>query len=66
MRKRFLLTLVTLLILGGLAAAAVFLAKGYRLSPENKTIFGTGILSLTSTPDQASVYIDGHLTTATN
>ncbi len=66
MKKRLLVTILTLLIVGGGAALAVFLAKGYRLSPSDKTIFGTGILSITSTPDQASVYLDGHLTTATD
>lgn len=66
MKKRFLITIITLLVVGGGAGLAVFLAKGYRLSPGDKTIFGTGILSITSTPDQASVYLDGHLTTATD
>lgn len=66
MSKRFLLTIITLLIIAIGAGAAVFLAKGYRLSPENQIITGTGILSLTSAPDQASVYLDGHLTSATN
>ncbi len=66
MRKRFLVTLLTLLVMGGVTAVAVFLAKGYRVSPETGQISGTGILSITSIPDQASVYLDGHLTTATN
>lgn len=66
MSKPFIISLITFIIIGGVAAVAVFLAKGYRLSTQNKMIFGTGILSITSTPDQASVYLDGHLTTATN
>lgn len=66
MRKHFIFSVVTFLIIAGFAALAVFLAKGYRLSTQNKMIFGTGILSITSVPDQASVYLDGHLTTATN
>lgn len=45
---------------------AIFLAKGYTFSPQEKRIVGTGIISVSSQPDSASVYIDGHLTTATN
>lgn len=45
---------------------AIYFAKGYRFSLKNGTILGTGIMSITSEPDQASVYLDGHLTTATN
>lgn len=66
MSRRFLLTIVTLAIIGVTAAVAIFLAKGYRLQPKEGGIAGTGILSVTSIPDQASVYLDGHLTTATN
>lgn len=55
-----------LLVIGVAAGIAVFLAKGYRLSPKSGTIAGTGIISVTSVPDQASVYLDDHLTTATN
>lgn len=66
MSKRFLITLITLLIIGVGASIAVLLAKGYRFSYKDGTLLGTGILSITSIPDQASVYLDGHLTTATN
>lgn len=66
MNKRFLFTIATLLVIGIAASVAIFLAKGYRFSPTRGTILGTGILSITSIPDQASVYLDGHLTTATN
>lgn len=66
MSRRFLITLISaiLIIIG--ATVAIFLAKGYRFSPQNGSILGTGILSITSIPDQASVFLDGHLTTATN
>lgn len=66
MSKRFLLTLITIFIIGVGAALAIMLAKGYRFSPKDGTFLGTGILSITSVPDQASVYLDDHLTTATN
>lgn len=65
-RSHLFVTLLTLIIIILSAGIAIFIAKGYRFSPQNKIIFGTGILSITSAPDQASVYLDGHLTTATN
>lgn len=66
MSRRFLITLITLLVIGIAAGVAVFLAKGYTFSPTEKRIVGTGIISVSSEPDSASVFIDGHLTTATN
>ena len=66
MSKRFLVTIITLIIIGAAAALAIFLAKGYTISPTEKRIVGTGIINVTSEPDAASVFIDGHLTTATN
>ncbi len=66
MSKRFIITLVTLLVIGIAATGAVFLAKGYTFSTTEKRVVGTGIITITSVPDAASVYIDGHLTTATN
>lgn len=66
MNKRVLLTLLfAITVLIG-TAVAIFLAKGYRFSTKTGTLAGTGIISITSIPDQASVYLDGHLTTATN
>lgn len=66
MSKRFLFTILTFIVIAIAAGVAIFLAKGYRYSPRNGAVLGTGILSITSVPDQASVYLDGHLTTATN
>lgn len=66
MSKRFLLALATLLLIGGIASVAIYLSKGYSFSPTERRLVGTGIISLTSVPDGASVYIDGHLSTATN
>ncbi len=66
MNKRFIFTMLTLVILavGGIIAA--YIAKGYRVSSKTGMLIGTGIISVTSVPDQASVYLDGHLITATN
>lgn len=66
MSKRFIITIITLLVLGFAAGVAIFFAKGYAISTKEKRIVGTGILTVTSEPDAASVFIDGHLTTATN
>ncbi|MBI2017759.1 PEGA domain-containing protein [Candidatus Daviesbacteria bacterium] len=66
MSKRFLITIITLAVIAFSAGIAIFLAKGYTFSPTEKRIVGTGIINITSEPDAASVFIDGHLTTATN
>ena len=66
MSKRFIFTVLTLLVIGLAAGVAIFLAKGYTFNPKERRVVGTGIISVTSVPDAASVYVDGHLTTATN
>ncbi len=66
MSKRFIITIVTLLVIAIAAGSAIFLAKGYSFSTKEKRIVGTGILTITSEPDAASIFIDGHLTSATN
>lgn len=66
MSKRFIITIVTLVIIAAAAGLAIFFARGYRLSTSEKRIVGTGIVNISSEPDAASVFVDGHLTTATN
>lgn len=66
MNKRFVATIVTVLIIAVAAIVAVYFAKGYTFSPSQGKVLSTGIIAVTSTPEGASVYIDGHLTTATN
>lgn len=66
MSKRFIITIITLIAIAVIAAVAIFLAKGYTFSTKEKRLVGTGIITVSSEPDSASVYIDGHLTTATN
>ncbi len=41
-------------------------ARGFRIDLAKKTLTATGLLVATSTPDGASVFLNGHLTTATN
>lgn len=66
MSKRSLLTIATLVSVVLISGAAVFIAKGYSFSTDTGKIFGTGIISVTSVPEGASVFLDGHLNTATN
>lgn len=66
MSKQFLFTVFSLVVIGIIAGGAIFLAKGYRYQSDTGTFSGTGIISVSSLPDQASVYLDGHLTTATD
>lgn len=66
MSRKFIITIATILIIVAAAGLAIFFAKGYTISPTEKKIVGTGIVTITSEPDAASVFVDGHLTTATN
>ncbi|MBI4039805.1 PEGA domain-containing protein [Candidatus Daviesbacteria bacterium] len=66
MSKRFIFTVLTIVVIGLISAFGVFLAKGYTFSTTSGRFVGTGIISITSQPDGASIYLDGHLTTATN
>lgn len=66
MSRKFLITISSIIIIAIAAGSAIFFAKGYTISPTEKRIVGTGIVTITSEPDAASVFVDGHLTTATN
>ena len=68
MRKQIVVSaLIILFLLVGTAVAILF-GKGYRfgLGGDGPILSGTGLLVATSTPDGASVFINGHLTTATD
>jgi hypothetical protein len=66
--KKVLLTLLILGILLGITTAVVLYARGYRFSFDNGRagVSGTGLLVATSSPDGAQVFINDHLTTATD
>ncbi len=66
MNKRFFLTLLTLVIIAVGTGIGVLMVKGYRISPTTGTVANTGIIAVTSEPDGASVFVDDHLTSATN
>lgn len=68
MRKQLFISLGILLFLALGTIAVILYGKGYRFGfgkggPE---VLGTGLLVATSTPDGAQVFINGHLSTATN
>lgn len=67
--KRLLITtaIIGLFLFGG-TFIAIFYAKGYRITPlsDKGPIEGTGLLVVTSKPDAAKVFINDHLSTATN
>lgn len=67
--RRLILTSILIFALISLGTAiAILYAKGYRFvpGPGKPRIEGTGLLVLTSKPDGARVYINNHLTTATD
>lgn len=66
MDKKLVITIITLVIIIAAAAIGIILAKGYTFSTQQGRLVGTGIISASSLPTGASVYIDGHLTTATD
>lgn len=68
MKRQILISLFILLFLGVGTTIAILYGKGYRIDfTGTKSILkGTGLLVATSTPDGASVFVNDHLTTATN
>ncbi|MCL4354585.1 PEGA domain-containing protein [Patescibacteria group bacterium] len=68
MKKQLLIPLLTLSILLVATILVILYGKGYRFSFERgkPDLSGTGLLVATSIPDGAQVFINGHLTTATD
>lgn len=68
MKKQLLISLGILLFLLLATTAVVLYAKGYHfgLAKGNLQVAETGLLVTTSKPDGASVFVNGHLTTATD
>lgn len=63
-----LLPLLVLFVIVLITACVVLYGKGYRIGFQTGKVElkGTGLLVTKSTPDGAQVFINGHLTTATN
>ncbi len=68
MKKQLVISLGILFFLLLATTAVVLYAKGYHfgLSKGNLQVAETGLLVATSKPDGASVFVNGHLTTATD
>ncbi len=68
-RRQIITTILTLILLILITTGFVLYGMGYRLNffAKNTPILAhTGILNAQSTPTGAQVWVDGHLTTATN
>lgn len=68
MKKQLLLYFFILLSLSLGTTAVVLYGKGYRFTREEGKVevLGTGLLAATSQPDGAAIFVNGHLTSATN
>ncbi|HEX7042286.1 MAG TPA: PEGA domain-containing protein [Patescibacteria group bacterium] len=68
MKKQIFVSLAVILFLVIGTIIAILYGSGYRIDFGNNhsIIQGTGLLVATSTPDGAQVFVNGHLTTATN
>ncbi len=68
MKRQFLLYLFIILFLSITTTAVILYGKGYRLVPYQGKIgvLETGLLVATSRPNGAGVFINGHLTSATD
>lgn len=49
-----------------LTVLVILFAEGYSFSPKTKKVEKTGLLVLTSSPNGATIFLNGHLTDATN
>lgn len=66
MLKRIVISLTVFLAIAGLTIGVIAWSRGYRINVGQKTLTATGILSTSSSPDKASIFIDGKLISATN
>ncbi len=64
--QRLFINLAIIIILTGGTTAAILYARGYRPSLKEKQIQGTGLISLTSYPKTAQVFLNDRLTTVTD
>ena len=66
MKKPLLALLATIILILGVSAILIFQAKGYRFDIKSKKIEKTGIIAVSSVPVGAAVYVNNHLSGATN
>ncbi len=65
-RRYFFYSIITGLLITLTTIAVIFFASGFRYDPSTNTIQGTGIISISSTPDGALVYVNDVPQDATN
>ncbi len=65
-RTRLIITILAFLLLSGGTLLAIKIAKGYRPNISKMALKGTGLLSTTSYPKGAQVFINDRLTTVTD
>lgn len=65
-KKRLIINILIVSVLAAGTLAAIQFAKGYRPDLKNRSIQGTGLLSVTSYPKAARVIINDKLTTVTD
>lgn len=68
LKKHLIIPIIILVCLVAGTALVVFFGRGYQLNfgASGPLISGTGLLVATSSPDGAQVFVNGHLTTATD
>ncbi len=68
MKKQLIITASIIFFLLAASVGVILYGKGYKFgfNKGQLALSGTGMLVATSNPDGAQVFIDGHLTTATN
>ena len=66
MRTRILLFLLSLILVPTITVGVILFARGYRFSPRQQAFRVTGLLSATSLPNGASIYINNELKSATD
>jgi hypothetical protein len=64
--KKFLIPFVTFCLILGVATAVIAYGRGYRFDFQNSNVRPTGLISITSQPGGAQVFIDGKLRAATD
>ena len=64
--RRLIVNILTVIFLVGGTIAAIQYAKGYRPNLKDRSLQGSGLLSITSYPKSARVMINGKLTTVTD
>lgn len=64
--KKIIYSIFIFIILVAVSSGVIFYSRGYRINPVDKHVTSTGILSASSFPDGASIWVDNKLVSATN